>query len=93
MTAVILVLPTSYVTEVDASGNFRLELPAGRYRLTAWSERAAASKLEIDVGPGPVQVSDLTLDESKYVELPHKNKYGQNYPKAAYDAVRGELAR
>jgi len=36
MAAVILVLPTSYIAEADASGNYRLDLPPGRYRITAW---------------------------------------------------------
>src|ERR1700722_4205273 len=43
MAAVILVLPTPYITEADANGNYRLDLPPGRYRITAWSERAQPS--------------------------------------------------
>jgi plastocyanin len=77
MTAVIVVVPSSYIAEVDASGHYRLELPAGKYRVTAWSERAAAPA----TGEGAVGGSapSLTLDESKYVELPHKNKFGKDY--------------
>src|SRR6266404_8352372 len=40
MTAVILVLPTSWIVETDSSGAYRLDLPPGRYRVTAWSPRS-----------------------------------------------------
>lgn len=77
MTAVIVVAPTAYIAEVDAGGRYKLEVPAGKYRVTAWSERAAAavSAEAAAGGAGPA----LTLDESKYVELPHKNKFGKDY--------------
>jgi plastocyanin len=80
MTAVILVVPTSYIAEADAAGHYRLELPAGKYRVTAWSERAPApATAEATVGSGTASAPALTLDESKYVELPHKNKFGKDY--------------
>jgi plastocyanin len=83
MTAVILVVPTSYIAEVDSSGHYRLELPAGRYRVTAWSERAATPvTAEIVVSSGIASVPLLAIDESKYVELPHKNKFGRDYNEA-----------
>lgn len=93
MTAVLLVLPTPFIAEADAAGNFRLDLPPGRYRLSAWSERSSASSLEINVANGPLEVAELKLDESKYVELPHKNKYGQDYPASAYDPLRQDAPR
>ena len=33
----------------------------------------------------PLTVPEITLDESKFVEMQHKNKYGQDYPASAYD--------
>ena len=77
MTAVILVVPTSHIAEVDAGGHYRLELPAGKYRVTAWSERAAAPATVEATAGGSAPA--LTLDESKYVELPHKDKFGKDY--------------
>jgi len=88
MAAVILVLPTSYITEPDAAGAYRLDLPPGRYRVTAWSERSQPVTAELNVSSGSVTVPELTLDESRFVGLPHKNKYGQDYPKTAYDPLR-----
>jgi plastocyanin len=85
MSAIIMVIPTSYVTEVDNAGNYRLDLPAGRYRITAWSERAEPETAELTVGSSPQAVPDLSLDESKFVEVKRTNKFGQDYPKSAYD--------
>lgn len=86
MTAVILVLPTSFITEAASTGSYRLELLPGRYRITAWSERAQAASAEITVpASGMATVPDIALDESKFVELRHQNKYGLDYPKSAYD--------
>jgi hypothetical protein len=88
MAAIILVLPTSYITEPDTAGAYRLDLPAGRYRLTAWSERSEPATTEFTVSSGGAMAPELTLDESNFVEVPHKNKYGQDYPKSAYDPLR-----
>lgn len=88
MTAVILVLPTSHITEADSAGTFRFDLPPGRYRLTAWSERSQPAVAEISVSSGAVAVPDLELDESKFIETPHKNKFGQDYTGSAYDPTR-----
>jgi plastocyanin len=93
MTAVVLVLPTSYYTEVDAAGNYRLDLPNGRYRITAWSERAQPSVAEITAGTNPSTVGDLSLDESRFVEAGHKNKFGQDYAAMAYDPLRDRKPR
>lgn len=85
MSAVIVVVPTSHITEADNDGNYHLDLPPGRYRVTAWSERAESSSVEIVAGNSPASAPDLSLDESKFVETSHKNKFGQDYPKSAYD--------
>jgi plastocyanin len=87
MTAVILVVPTSWIAEADESGAYRLDLPPGRYRLTGWSERSQAVSTEITVGATGA-TADLSLDESGYVEAPHKNKYGQDYSKSAYEQMK-----
>ena len=81
MSAVILVLPTSYITEADNNGAYRLDLPPGKYRITAWSERAELANIDVTVGSAALSAPDLTLDESKFVETQHKNKFGQDYPK------------
>jgi plastocyanin len=81
MTAVLLILPTDHITQADAEGRYSLALPFGRYRITAWSERSQPASVEITVAAASATAPDLQLDESQFVELPHKNKYGQDYAK------------
>ena len=85
MSALILVVPTPYVVMTDADGRFVLDLPPGRYRLSAVSERAGPASIEITAGSGATQAVPLTLDESAWVAVQHKNKFGKDYPPAAYN--------
>jgi plastocyanin len=84
MTALVLVVPTAYAAQADADGRFSLELPPGRYRLTAVSPRAPAISAEIVSTAGASEAPVLTLDESAWTPTPHKNKYGQDYSAASY---------
>jgi hypothetical protein len=79
-----VVVPTPHVTTVGADGRFVLDLPPGRYRLTALSERAGPVSVEATSGVGAATAPDLTLDESEWILTQHKNKFGQDYPAAAY---------
>lgn len=84
MTALILVVPTPFIALADANGAFSLDLPPGRYKLTAVSERATAVSSEMKVGASATAAPELTLDESQYVAPARKNKFGQDYPKDAW---------
>jgi plastocyanin len=84
MSALILVVPTPYVVTTDADGRFVLDLPPGRYRLSAVSERAGPASIEITAESGATQAAPLTLDESAWVAVQHKNKFGKDYPPGAY---------
>src|SRR3954447_8925879 len=88
MNALLLVLPSSFIAEANAQGVYRLDLPPGRYRLSAWSERSEPATEEVAVESTAVSAPELTLDESKFVEIPHKNKYGLDYPASAYETGR-----
>lgn len=88
MTAVILVLPTSWIVEANSSGAYQMTLPPGHYRITAWSERSEPASAEVNVSAESIAVPDLALNESNYVELPHKNKFGQDYSTSSYDAQK-----
>ena len=84
MTALVVVAPTPYVTTVGADGRFVLDLPPGRYRLTALSERAGPVTVEATSTVGAGTAPEIVLDESKWTAAQHKNKFGQDYPAAAY---------
>jgi plastocyanin len=84
MTAVVVVVPTSFVTVTGKDGSFSLELPPGTYRLTAISGRAAPTVREISVPASGLRVDGLALDERPFRDEPHKNKFGKEYPREAY---------
>jgi plastocyanin len=85
MTAFIVVVATPYIATVGEEGRYSLELPPGTYRVTARSDRATPTAVEVTVKTGNESVPDITLDESRYVSVPHKNKFGQEYPASAYE--------
>lgn len=85
MTGILLVLPTSWFTEANSGGSYSLNLPAGRYRVTAWCERAKPVSIDVSVHAQTQTLPAMTLDGRGYVQLPHKNKYGQDYPPSAYN--------
>ncbi|MBA2605177.1 MAG: hypothetical protein H0U94_16465 [Acidobacteria bacterium] len=84
MTALLVIVPTPHVTVAGKDGRFTLDLPPGSYRLTAMSERAAPVSVEIVSTAGASVSPELVLDESEWVATQHKNKFGQDYPAAAY---------
>jgi plastocyanin len=84
MSAVVVVAPTAYATVAASDGSYMLDLPPGRYRVTAMSERAAPVTVEVTSTPGASNAPELTLDESQWAATLHKNKFGKDYPAAAY---------
>jgi plastocyanin len=84
MVAFLVVAPSSWIVTAAPDGTWRLDVPPGRYRITALSERASPVSIEIAVGSSSTQAPPMTLDESVAVTTPHLNKYGKPYPKAAY---------
>jgi hypothetical protein len=83
MSALIVVSPSPWVAEVAGSGGYQLDVPPGRYRITALSERAAPVSLVVEIASSPLALPDLALDEST-APATHTNKYGKPYPKDAY---------
>ncbi|MGD0498128.1 MAG: hypothetical protein ABSC23_06805 [Bryobacteraceae bacterium] len=99
MSAVIVVLKDPWFAVSDATGAFSIpNVPAGEYQMHVFHERATQKILEalerrITAGDRDLTIPPLTVSETGYVEAPHKNKYGQDYPPvpddhAAYPAQR-----
>jgi plastocyanin len=86
MSAVIVVLNTHYFAVSDDSGNFTIaDVPAGEYRLRVYHERALPQTLKaleqtVKVTGEGLQVQPLVISETGYVQTPHQNKYGMDYP-------------
>ena len=56
-----------------------------RIDCTCFDERAAEQTLAaltrtVEVSDGPLELAPIEISESGYLELPHKNKFGKDYP-------------
>lgn len=86
MSAVIAVMNTPYYEQTETSGQFRMEnVPVGDYRLRIWHERASEATLKslerrVTIASDTLTVPPIRISESGYLEIPHKNKYGKDYP-------------
>jgi plastocyanin len=81
MSAVVLVRDSPFFTKAAADGSYVLaDVPAGRYTLKAWHERAAGeASLEVAVSSTGETAGPLSLDASGYKRVAHKNKFGRDY--------------
>lgn len=91
MSAVIVVVPTSYIAISGKTGDFTIDgVDRGQYRLRVYHERSSEETLQklerrITVDQLPIGVGTIVVSESGYIEIPHKNKYGQDYPPVVED--------
>jgi hypothetical protein len=86
MSAVIVVVRHPWFTVSQSSGTFSIQdVPAGEYVVHVFHERAGEEALRalerrIAVAPSGAALSPIAISETGYVEAPHKNKFGQEYP-------------
>jgi plastocyanin len=82
MSAVVHVMSTPFYGFTDANGNYSFDVPAGKYRVTAWNEQggtSAASDLEVKADGSVAGATLLTIDGRNFRVSQHKNKFGQTY--------------
>ena len=85
MSAVIVVLKSPYFAVSDRNGVVHIpDVPAGSYRLHIFHERATEQTLAtlsrtIEVPDDGLQLPAISVSESGYLQLPHKNKFGRDY--------------
>jgi plastocyanin len=80
MSAIVVVRDNPYFTKTAADGSFSLEgVPAGKYALTAWHERASEATIEVNVPAEGAVGAQLVLDGSAFKRVQHKNKFGKDY--------------
>lgn len=84
MSALIVVVNTPHVLTTGPDGRYTFDLAAGTWRITALSDRADPVSVQVAATVGAAEAPALRLDETRWVEVQHKNKYGQDYPKSAY---------
>ena len=86
MSAVIVVLGTPYFATTRRDGSFEIpNVPPGEYQLEVFHERATEATLEalaqrVTVGSAPLELPAMTISEAGFLPIPHKNKYGRDYP-------------
>ena len=91
MSAIIVVVDTPYMAVTGQNGTFRLDgVKPGEYRLHVFDEQAteqtlASMERDVTVGDDPVTLPPLEVSESGYIQMPHKNKYGKDYPAVIED--------
>ena len=87
MVSFVIAVPTPYVATVADDGRFMIpDVPAGKYVLHAWHERAGGSVTrEIEVPPGGLAGQHIVLDARAYVAGPHLNKFGLPYAASRAD--------
>ncbi len=89
MSAVIAVLKTPYFAVSSRSGAFSINgVPPGEYRMQVFHERSSETVLKslarkVVVGADRLDLPLLKVSESGYIQVPHKNKYGRDYPPVA----------
>lgn len=93
MSAVIVVTATPYFAITGHDGTFSIpNVPAGEYDLTVFHERATEASLrklnrKVSVEGEMVTVPVLAVSEAGFLTIPHKNKYGRDYPPDSSDPM------
>jgi plastocyanin len=87
MSAVVVSVPTPYFTTSSAAGNLVIrDVPSGTYMMHVWAmgnsdANLAAIGRRVTVSGPSVDLGPIALEES--LPAPHKNKFGEDYPKPA----------
>jgi len=81
MSGVVHVMTTPYYGFTDANGNYSFDVPAGKYRVTAWNEQggSVASDIEVKNDGSVTGATLLTIDGRNFRFAQHTNKFGQTY--------------
>jgi plastocyanin len=95
MSAIILVLDTPWFAKTARDGSFAMNVPPGGYELNVFHERATEQELSglshrILVSEPALHVPAIVISEAGYLVapnkvVPHKNKYGRDYPPSSDD--------
>lgn len=86
MSAVIAVLNTRYFAVSTRKGEFMIaDVPEGEYVAHFFHERATPATLraltrKVDVNGENLHLGTIEISETGYLAIPHKNKYGRDYP-------------
>ena len=91
MSAIVLTLNTPYFAVTDSKGEFAISgVPDGKYRLKVWYDEVSPEELEkasrvAEIAPATRQLPLIQLSGKGFVRIPHKNKFGKDYPPPGLD--------
>ena len=89
MAGYVRVLEDGVFTTTDDKGAFRLAgIPPGRRVVQVWEERAGEKQFPLELEAGRIRTLNVVLDGTAFRRLPHKNKFGQDYPPVTKDVDR-----
>jgi plastocyanin len=81
MVAFVQVMAGRYFAQPSADGGFVIaDVPPGAYVLHAWHERSPQATRDVQVTAAGASAVDVQLDARGFRWMPHKNKYGRDYP-------------
>jgi plastocyanin len=80
MTAFVVVVSTSHYTQAGADARWKIAgVPAGKWELHVWHERAPEVTQDLDVPATGLANVDVTLDARGFKQVAHKDKMGKDY--------------
>jgi plastocyanin len=91
MSAVIVVARSRYIAVSNKGGGFSIPgVEPGEYQLRVFHERSSEPTLrslerKVTVDQPLLTLPPIVVSESGYIETPHKNKYGRDYPPVIED--------
>lgn len=89
MAGYVRVLEDGVFTTTDDKGAFRLAgIPPGRRVVQVWDERGGEKQFPLELEAGRSRTLNVVLDGSAFRRLPHKNKFGRDYPPVTKDVDR-----
>jgi plastocyanin len=89
MIGFVRVVDSSYFAVTTSDGTFAFEnVPDGERTVKAWCDEGSETGATVQVSPRRIATASLSLDVSAFKPLPHKNKYGQDYPPPPEDEDR-----
>jgi plastocyanin len=80
MTAFVVVVSTSHYTQAGADARWKIAgVPAGKWELHVWHERAPEVTQDLDVPAAGLANVDVSLDARGFKQVAHKDKLGKDY--------------
>jgi len=84
MVGFVMVVDSDFAAVTGPDGSFRFDdVPPGSHIVKVWHEEAGESQTPMMVRDGSGQPLTIKLDVTHFRPLPHKNKYGKDYPPGA----------